>query len=239
MLTTANFPFDLDTTSIGLTVSNHVDHETKMGVMDEMLTYLNKDGIIQTYFDVTRPRIGKLANFVLEMLVAYSLYYLTDPIVCTNVLTFFHMNGRGHELDATLDWVYSVLQHRAYLDGTLYYYGADTFLFFLSRLLSISPSVYARFAPLFAERCLERFGAEGDALGLAMRVIAGATVRVRNHVDYERLLRLQEADGSFPLGWVYKYGGADILIGNKGLTTALAVEAVKAIKTLDAESFQW
>ena len=27
--------------------------------MDEMLTYVNEDGIVQCYFDRTRPRIGK------------------------------------------------------------------------------------------------------------------------------------------------------------------------------------
>ncbi|KAH8119661.1 HAD-like protein [Phellopilus nigrolimitatus] len=217
VMTSEVFPFDLDTTSIGLTVSTHVDHETKMGVMDEMLTYVNKDGIIQTYFDPSRPR--------------------TDPIVCVNVLTFFHMHGRGSELSLTLDWVYSVLQHRAYLDGTLYYVGGDAFLFFLSRLLSVSPTVYQRFAPLFARRCFERSGADGDALALAMRIIAGAAAGVRMYIDHERLLRMQEEDGGFPLGWAYKYGGSGILLGNKGWTTALAVQACKAFEALDTEIF--
>ena len=58
-MTSAVFPNDLDTTSIGLTVTSHVDYETKMSVMDEMLRYLNSDGIVQTYFDNTRPRTGK------------------------------------------------------------------------------------------------------------------------------------------------------------------------------------
>lgn len=62
MLTTDTYPHDLDTTSIGLTVSSHVDHETKMSVMDEMLTYVNKDGIIQTYFDSSRPRTGEFTS---------------------------------------------------------------------------------------------------------------------------------------------------------------------------------
>ena len=57
-MTSQVFPNDLDTTSIGLTVTSHVDFATKMSVMDEMLQYVNKDGIIQTYFDNTRPRIG-------------------------------------------------------------------------------------------------------------------------------------------------------------------------------------
>ena len=58
-MTSEVFPSDLDMTSIGLTVSNHVDYETKMSVMDEMLAYVNKDGIIQTYFDSSRPRTGQ------------------------------------------------------------------------------------------------------------------------------------------------------------------------------------
>ncbi|EIN08974.1 HAD-like protein [Punctularia strigosozonata HHB-11173 SS5] len=214
VFTTAQFPCDLDTTSIGLTVAPHIDDATKRSVMDEMVTYLNKDGIIQTYFDRSRPRI--------------------DPIVCINVLTLFHSNGRGDELAATLDWVYDNLQHHAYKDGTYYYYGPDTFLFFLSRLMSVSPTVHARFAPLFSRRVLERFGAEGDAMALAMRIIAASKVQFCDTVDYQRLLDMQEVDGSWPVGWVYKYGGADIVIGNKGLTTALAIEAVEAVRSLHA-----
>ncbi|KAL5484768.1 hypothetical protein ACEPAI_7410 [Sanghuangporus weigelae] len=217
VMTTEEFPFDLDTTSIGLTVCTHVDLETKMSVMDEMLAYVNQDGIIQTYFDPSRPR--------------------TDPVVCVNVLTFFYMHGRGSELASTLDWVYQILQHRAYLDGTLYYFGGDSFLFFLSRLLSVAPSVYSRFSTLFARRVFERSGADGDSLALAMRVIAGAAVGVRMYVDHERLLKMQEEDGSFPLGWAYKYGGSGILLGNKGWTTALAIQAIKAFEALDTEIF--
>lgn len=70
VLTTSNFPFDLDTTSIGLTVSTHIDTATKQSVMDEMLTYKNEDGIIQTYFDKNRPRIGMvmLSSYISEYL---------------------------------------------------------------------------------------------------------------------------------------------------------------------------
>lgn len=161
----------------------------------------------------------------------------SDPVVCVNVLTFFHMNDRGTELESTLDWVYQILQHRAYLDGTLYYYGGDCFLFFLSRLLLVAPSVYSRFSSLFARRVYERSGADGDALALAMRIVAGAAVGVQMYVDHERLLKMQQEDGSFALGWAYKYGGSGILLGNKGWTTALAVQAIKAFDALDREIF--
>ena len=49
---------DLDTTSLGLVVTDFVDTATKHKVMDEMLEYRNSDGITGVYFDHSRPRIG-------------------------------------------------------------------------------------------------------------------------------------------------------------------------------------
>ncbi|KAJ6525426.1 HAD-like protein [Mycena vulgaris] len=212
VLTTSSFPFDLDTTSIASTISPHLDQVTKHSIMDEILTYRNKDNIVSTYFDVTRPRI--------------------DPVVCVNVLTFFYTNGRGDELSATLDWVYDVLKHQAYADGTLYYYGPDPFFFFLSRLIAVSPAVRTRFGPLFSSRITKLFGSPGDALALAMRILAAAVVGLCDAADHERLLAMQDIDGSWPMGWVYKYGAVDVLIGNKGLTTALAMNALKEVEAL-------
>lgn len=59
---------DLDTTSIGLTVDTRVDPETKQRVMNEMLSYRNKDGIVQVYFDRKRPRIGTFKLHTLSSL---------------------------------------------------------------------------------------------------------------------------------------------------------------------------
>ena len=49
---------DLDTTALGLTVVDNVDTAIKHKVMDEILEYRDSDGIIQVYFDHSRPRIG-------------------------------------------------------------------------------------------------------------------------------------------------------------------------------------
>jgi len=46
ILTTEHFPCDLDTTSIALTVTGR-SKEVISSVMDEMLNYVDKDGIIQ------------------------------------------------------------------------------------------------------------------------------------------------------------------------------------------------
>ena len=154
-----------------------------------------------------------------------------------NVLTFFYSNGRGHELADTLDWVFDVLNHRAYESGTLYYHSGDAFLYFLSRLLRTSSEVRQRFKTLFTDRMRERLGLPGDALAFAMRVMAATSVGIQDVQDYEHLLRLQERDGSWPLGWFYRNGSSGILTGNQGLTTAMAVAALRKHQELvDAET---
>lgn len=166
----------------------------------------------QTYFDAERPR--------------------TDPIVSLNVLRLFYSRGRGHELAPTLEWVLGVLEHRAYLEGTRYYETAECFLFFAAQLLRATPdaTLHARLAPLLRARVLERAGATGDALALAMRVLAGTVVGLRLEHELALLLPLQCEDGGWGPGWIYKYGSSGIKIGNRGLTTALALNAIEALR---------
>ncbi|KAF9532637.1 HAD-like protein [Crepidotus variabilis] len=206
-----SFPNDMDTTSIGLTVTDHVDLASKLAVMDEMLKYRNSDGIIQVYFDHSRPRI--------------------DPVVCVNVLTLFYSNGRGQELFETLNWVEKILVNRAYISGTYYYHGADQFLFFLSRLIQASSYVQQRLGPVFKERIVERFGIEADSLSLAGRIIAAAAVNIEDKRDLETLLSMQSEDGSWGDGWFYRYASSGILIKNDGVSTALALKAIQLVNS--------
>jgi hypothetical protein len=132
----------------------------------------------------------------------------------------------------TLDWILGVLAYRAYLDGTRYYETAECFLFFAARLLRSAPgdaTLHARLAPLLRERVLERAGCPGDDLALAMRVLAGAAVGLRMERDLAALLPLQCEDGGWGPGWVYKYGSSGLKLGNRGLTTALALNAIAAL----------
>ncbi|KAG1881344.1 HAD-like domain-containing protein [Suillus tomentosus] len=207
LLTTEEFPFDLDTTSLGLTVMGSPE-DVAHSVMDDMLDYIDDDGIIQTYFDHRRPRV--------------------DPVVCVNALTLFYSYGRGHQLDRTLHWIREVLLHRAYLDGTRYYATPECFLYFLGRLLEISSDIYLAvyIKPLLIERVRERIGADGDALALSMRLRLCAYLGLHNDVDLRTLLSLQCEDGGWEIGWIYKYGSSGIRIGNRGLTTSLAVKAI-------------
>ncbi|KAJ7770199.1 HAD-like domain-containing protein [Mycena maculata] len=207
-LTTEAFPSDLDTTSIGLTVMQR-DKEVANSVMDEMLQYIDSDGIVLTYFDHQRPRF--------------------DPVVCVNVLNLFYMYNREAELQPTLQWICEVLRNRAYLEGTRYYETAECFLYFLSRLLLASSGVELRatLAPLLKERLQERIGVEGDALQLAMRIAACTSVGLRDDVDLRTLLTLQCEDGGWEIGWIYKYGSSgSVFVFN----FAIPVSTIKLIR---------
>ena len=67
----------------------------------------------------------------------------------------------------------------------------------------------------------------GDALALAMRIICGAEYNVDVERDARRLQELQEVDGGWQDGWLYKMPSAGLSFANRGLTTALAVKALK------------
>lgn len=168
-------------------------------------------GHFQTYFDHRRPRF--------------------DPVVCVNALSLFYTYGRGHELQRTLEWVQEVLLNRAYLEGTRYYESAECFLYFVSRLLASTgdPDLHVMLKPLLRDRVQERIGADGDALALAMRILACDFVGVRNEIDLRALLPLQCEDGGWEIGYIYKYGSSGIRIGNRGLATALAIKAIESM----------
>ncbi|CAI7613882.1 unnamed protein product [Penicillium glandicola] len=207
-LTTESFPNDLDTTSIALSVLP-VNKEVVWSVMDEMLTFTNVDGIFMTYFDRSRPRV--------------------DPVVCTNILNLFCMYGRESEVAVTFDWVLDVLRNWAYLSGTRYYPSPDTFLYFLSRLSCTVRDDTRRMElkSLLKQHISQRIGAGGDCISLATRLIASNVLGIANSFDRSKLLALQETDGGWPAGRIYKMGSSGLEIGNRGLSTALAVKAIE------------
>lgn len=113
------------------------------------------------------------------------------------------------------------------MEGTRYYPSADVCLFFFGRLLrSSDPQLHEILGPLLTERVRERIGASGDSLQLAMRLLTCQVVGLSNEVDREALLELQQDDGGWDGGWLCKYASSGLRLGNRGLTTALAVNAI-------------
>jgi hypothetical protein len=130
-----------------------------------------------------------------------------------------------------LSWVRQVLQDRVYLEGTRYYPTAEAFLYFFGRFLEIlkfsDMELFNEFRPLLAERVRERIGAPGDALCLAMRLLAGTVVAITNPIDTLRLRSMQCKDGGWDISVVYRYGASRLNIGNRGLATVLAMQAIQ------------
>lgn len=71
---------------------------------------------------------------------------------------------------------------------------------------------------------------------LSMRILAGITVEVGSYnfglagvwkKDFLQLQALQCGDGGWETGWLCRYGKTGILIGNRGLTTALAIKVLE------------
>ncbi|KIA75676.1 hypothetical protein HK57_00537 [Aspergillus ustus] len=207
-LTTDAFPDDMDTTSLGLSIIPP-SPEIAASVMDEIVTRLNKDGIVPTYFDSTRPRV--------------------DPIVCVNVLTLFAKYGREDELSGTIAWVRDVLYHRAYLAGTRYYASPEAFLFFFTRFTrNLRPGPRKQeLTALLSQRLQERNKTPVDALALSMRIIACLTLGIESPADdVATLTGMQCGDGGWPACVIYKYGAGGLGITNRGVSTAFAVKAI-------------
>ena len=119
------------------------------------------------------------------------------------------------------------------MEGTRYYTSADVCLYFFSRLLKSSDDLvlHELLWGLLKARTRERIGASGDPLQLAMRLLTCQMFELRNEVDLRALLDMQQEDGGWKAGWLCKYGSSGLRIGNRGVTTAMAVNAIEAAST--------
>lgn len=60
VLTTVEYPADIDTTSIACTaMGDRFSEDMKKDIMDDILALRNEDGITLMYYDPSRPRIGR------------------------------------------------------------------------------------------------------------------------------------------------------------------------------------
>ncbi|RAL03028.1 uncharacterized protein BO80DRAFT_492232, partial [Aspergillus ibericus CBS 121593] len=209
--TTSTFPDDLDTTSLAwLTLpapKTIIDP-----LLDRMTTLVNSDGIFTTYFTPSRPR--------------------TDPIVCTNILRLFHKYHRGTDpaLQPTLTYIHNTLTHRTYLLGTRYYTSPESFLYPLSQLCQHPNPTLQPIRETLIERLRERINVKTDALSLAMRILACLDMGFsRNEVarEVEVLVGMQCEDGSWPGGCFCRYGGSQVGVWNRGVSTGVVGRAVR------------
>lgn len=220
-------PNDFDTTSLALTVLNDYQSPDVVGkILDYILTFKSPDGLILTYEDRARPRV--------------------DPICNAHIFTLFHLYGRSEEIPEVWNYLLDCLYHRAFISGSYYYEPPEYLLFSLSRLIKFCKSLNialpstrhpgapdGNFLPLFADRCRERINyGPADALSLAMRLIACKTARIPDaevENDIKTLKMMQETDGGWPWCLMYKLPVVGGGIGNRGVVTAMAVQALNML----------
>lgn len=216
VLTTRVYPFDAETTSIAYlslpqrylcTVADfHL-------VLEKMATNLDRDGIMQLYFDPTRPR--------------------TYPEACCIILRACHKFEFNSDprIQKTEDYVVQCLNNDACLDGSRFYTTPESFLYFVAQLYveTRSESLRNRLSAIKA-KLGERLNVPTNPMALALRLSACQTVGIDPRLfrkDLETFMLLQEEDGGWPAGHFCRFGKTGARIGNRGLTTALAVRILR------------
>ncbi|WP_298938382.1 HAD-IA family hydrolase [uncultured Ruegeria sp.] len=213
-----DFPDDLDTTSMILSFlvgNNKIKSDDALTLAEDMIDNRNEDGIIQVYFDDTRPRV--------------------DAIVATNVLYFLNQIGLGcrNELGETEDFIFDFLTRDIFLGGTRYYPAPDVFLFFLSRLIVDFPERFNRFLRPLTERLISRVDLTPFALERALRVIAMKNLGIVNRIDFLKLLDSQLEDGGWPMYGLFIAPTSNTYFGSRELCSSFALEAMNLMSWND------
>lgn len=82
-------------------------------------------------------------------------------------------------------------------------------------------------AKLLIPRLKERIGLPGDPIALAMGLIACNQLGITDQVSFKALLAAQCEDGGWEMGILCQYGSKKLKIGNRGVSTALALQAIE------------
>lgn len=206
-------PQDVDDTSLAtLNLLRHrkMSRKAAMQVADAIIANVDEKGVIQTYFPPTGGRDGRI-----------------DLSVCANAMRLIHQLGRGHEALPTEDYLYSFLDKMRLLNQTgSLYYGNHAFFYFMWDALKISESLNKRFADLFADRVVTSIGSSESPIDLASRIIVTSEMGLSNYMEIDKLYRLQQKDGSWPIDVAYTGSRKNLYWGSKMVTTAFALRAL-------------
>jgi hypothetical protein len=177
--------------------------------LDRILANVDADGVVATYFDPTGERAG-----------------IVDPVVCVNALFLARQLGRSEEARPTEAFVRRALAEERYRDGTRYYQTAESFLYFLGRLVSAFPLAYADLRGSLRSALARRMATSAHPIDLAQRAIVARWLGARNTAEQALLQVQQQPDGAWPADSLFRYGRSRQLFGSAALSTAFAVGAL-------------
>ncbi|KAL5586790.1 hypothetical protein FOBRF1_016660 [Fusarium oxysporum] len=203
------YPDDPDTTCLALTMLEDISIGQKLKARDVMLSYVNKDGLPEVWFNKNRPRFCHC--------------------ICANVFRFFTINHWTEKLPKVYEYLCRVLETRAFLHGSRYYKIPDWFLYILSDLCARRPSdeKLQGMRDLLVECVEERMGCDDNILGAAMRALSAQSLGLKNGRDLKILLESQQVDGGWELAWLWSYATKPLKIGSRGVVTAMAMDAIQ------------
>ncbi|CAI6234720.1 unnamed protein product [Periconia digitata] len=218
----ADYPEDNDTNAVAFSIIKPNESRAKV-LIDEILACKNADGIVQVHLDPNRPRIA--------------------PEVSANILSLFYCYGRGHEVQESLSYLLKAMALEEY-EESRYYFLPEPLFFYSWRLLCIASSssigtVDNRRLPKelhslrdhLIRRVSARLGtAKDNALCPAIRILICHSLGIKNEVDVQILLDLQEKDGSFGDAWYVRYGSAGIKISHRAFGVVVATAALRRVK---------
>jgi len=152
------------------------------------------------------------------------------PEVSADICCFFYMYGRGAEVQPSFDYVFRTLTNRDW-HISRYYAIPEPLFWFSLRLYKAAPqtSELRHLASILKTVVTERIGRDAldNPAALAIRLLICQEFGIINEEDLVRLLQLQDVDGSWNGGWFFAFGKSKIRVHHRGLTTGMAVEAIK------------
>ncbi|KAL9087277.1 MAG: hypothetical protein Q9165_006771 [Trypethelium subeluteriae] len=217
-----DYPEDNDTNAVAFSILKPTDSRAKV-LIDEILACKNADGIVQVHLDPNRPRIA--------------------PEVSANILSLFYSYGRGHEVQESLSYLQKAMALEEYQESR-YYFLPEPLFFYTWRLLCIAsgsdlgtidnqrlPKELHTLRDHLIRRVSARLGTVKDnALCPAVRILICHSLGIKNDVDVQVLLDLQEDDGSFGKAWYVRYGSNGIRISHRAFAVVVAIVALRRLK---------
>jgi hypothetical protein len=148
-----------------------------------------------------------------------------DEVALCNISYFLIQVGFEDEAEKQLPIIRDFFTSKKYLNGSRYYFSPETAIYFASRLIEF-PKGNEQLHSTLENSLKERIGKTDFPLDLAMRVTSAYRLGLNNDADFQKLISIQNSDGSFPADAIYKYGSKEEYFGSKEISTAFSIEAL-------------
>lgn len=178
---------------------------------EELLEYRNADGLFYTWF----PEKGENNN--------------VDWVTNTNILYFFYHNKKK-SIPEVENYLRSIITEKKFTRGSLYYHSPYSFLYFFTRLYRDgNAGNFDSVIPLIEKFLLEkkvrnRWSSKLNyifaTIGLINCNYDGPILRK----SINKVLELQNHDGSWPIGSIFRHRTIKRYYGSTVFSTALAIE---------------